>query len=432
MEIKPGDRIRIYKDKQTFEGIVLPKTEYDDKNSIIIKLDNGYNIGIKIDKNTKIEKLGERKELEKFPLKKPEKRPELPSISLISTGGTIASRIDYVTGGVQMAFSPEEILFSVPELESLVSIDSVVPLFNKASEDLIYKNWQRIAEEVYKQIRKKDVHGVVITHGTDTMHFTSAALSFFIRNLNKPVVLTGAQRSSDRGSSDAKMNIICSAIAAGYSNIAEVGIVMHATSEDTYCYFHRGTKVRKMHTSRRDAFKSINTKPIAKIYPENKIEIINKEYEKFDENRKPELDNKFEPDVTLIKVHPNSKPEIIDLLIDNLGIKGIVIEGTGLGHVPTQTDEEKYSWIPHIKNAVDSGIPVVMTSQCLHGRVHPYVYRNLRILTKAGVIWGEDMLPEVAYVKLGWVLAHTRDMEKIKEIMTTNYAREITPRTEFL
>lgn len=432
MEVRPGDKVRINKNGKIFEGIVLPKTEFDEKDVVMIKLDNGYNIGIKMDEKTSIEKLGERKELEKFPLKKPEKNPRLPNISLISTGGTIASRVDYVTGGVRMAFTPEEILFSVPELEHIASIDSVVQLFNKASEDLTYKNWQKISEEVYKQIKKKDVHGVVVTHGTDTMHFTSAALSFFIRNLNKPVVLTGAQRSSDRGSSDAKLNIICATIAAGYSDIAEVGVVMHATTEDTYCYFHRGTKVRKMHTSRRDAFKSINAKPIAKIYPENRIEIIDENYFRFDENRKPKLDNKFEPDIALIKAYPNSKPEIIDLLVENLGIRGIVIEGTGLGHVPTQPDDEKYSWITHIKKAIEDGVPIVITSQCLYGRVHPYVYRNLRILTKAGVIWGEDMLPEVAYVKLGWVLAHEKNMEKIREMMKTNFAHEITARSEFL
>ena len=431
MNFEPGERIRIKKGEQIFEGIVLPKTEFDDKDVVIIKLDNGYNIGIKIDESVEIERIGEKRKLEEFPFKKIEQKEDLPKISLLATGGTIASRVDYVTGGVKMAFSPEEIFFSVPELEKLVSFYDIKLLFNMASEDLWYKEWQIIAKEAFHQLLKKEVKGVVITHGTDTMHFTSAALSFFIQNLNKPIVLTGSQRSSDRGSSDAKMNLICSCILAAYSDIAEIGICMHATSNDNYCFFHRGTKVRKMHTSRRDAFKSINDLPIAKIFPNKKIEIINENYRKRNDN-KPILDEKFEPNIALIKAYPGSKPQIIDILINNFGIKGIVIEGTGLGHVPTETSDKERSWIPYIKKAIDNGIPIVMTSQCLYGRVHGYVYRNLRRLTKAGVIWGEDMLPEVAYVKLGWVLAHTNEMEKIKEMMLKNYAGEITEKSAYI
>jgi glutamyl-tRNA(Gln) amidotransferase subunit D len=257
------------------------------------------------------------------------------------------------------------------------------------------------------------------------MHFTAAALSFMLKNLSKPVVLTGSQRSSDRGSSDAFMNIICSAHAA-LSNIAEVGVCMHATTDDHYCYFIRGTKVRKMHTTRRDAFRSINEMPLAKIYPNGKIDVMNENHKKrSDENVVADI--KFEPRIALLKTYPGSEPEIMDFLVKK-GYKGFVIEGTGLGHVPTFAEK---SWIPYIKKMIKDGIPVVVASQTIYGRINTNVYTNLRILyhdTKA--IPAEDIMPEVAYVKLGFVLGHTKDLEKVRELMLTNMAGEITKRSE--
>jgi glutamyl-tRNA(Gln) amidotransferase subunit D len=425
--IELGDRVRIIKKKLSYEGILMPKTEVGDPNTFVIKLDNGYNIGIKYERGIKIRKLPERRVLEKFPTLPLKYREGLPKVSLLATGGTIASRIDYITGGVRMAFSPQEILFSVPELANIINLKDVKLLSNLASEDLWYKNWQEMAREVAKVINK-GAKGVIITHGTDTMHFTSAALSFMLKNLSRPVVLTGAQRSSDRGSSDASMNLICSAYIAGHSDIAEVGICMHAETNDTFNFFIRGTKVRKMHSTRRDTFRPINDLPIAKIWPNGKIEIINENYRRVSKKR-TKADLKFEPKVALIKSYPGSDPRIIDFYLEK-GFRGLVIEGTGMGHVPTNTPEKERSWIPYIKSAIDSGIPVVITTQTIYGRVHPYVYRNLRILGQTGVIWGEDMLPEVAYVKLGWVLGHTKNMKKIKEIMQTNIAGEITLQTD--
>lgn len=127
------------------------------------------------------------------------------------------------------------------------------------------KHWIKIAHEVAKSLNSGD-SGVVVAHGTDTMGYTAAALSFMLRDLGKPVILVGAQRSSDRPSSDAAMNLICS-VRMSTSDVAEVMVVMHGETGDTYCLAHRGTKVRKMHTSRRDAFRSINDVPIAKVWP---------------------------------------------------------------------------------------------------------------------------------------------------------------------
>jgi len=422
-KIEVGNRIRVIRGKEVFEGLLMPRIELGDKSTLILKLDNGYNIGIKFDKKTKIEKIGRGKKPGKIPsLKLKGKRKE--SISFIATGGTIGTHVDYLTGGVYMCRKPEEILATVPELEEVVSIKRALRPFTLASEDMTPKEWKKLAKIVARELNS-DVKGVIITHGTDTLHFTSAALSFMLRNLNKPVALVGAQRSPDRGSFDGRINLLCGAHFAK-SQIAEVCIIMHSSINDDCCFAIRGTKVRKMHTSRRDAFKPINDLPLAKIWSDGKIEILNENFRERNDS-KVVADTKFEEKVALIKAYPGSNPEIIDWFVKK-GYRGIVIEGTGLGHVPTSTLRKEDSWIPHIKKAIDKGMVIAITSQCLYGRVHPYVYRNLRILSSSGAIFCEDMLPEVAYIKLGWVLGHTKNKEKVKEMMLKNYAGEISER----
>ncbi|MCD6371913.1 MAG: Glu-tRNA(Gln) amidotransferase subunit GatD, partial [Candidatus Aenigmarchaeota archaeon] len=392
-----------------------------------IKLKNGYNIGIKFERGLKIEKVGKGEKIGKIPSISFRENSKLPNISIITTGGTIGTHVDYFTGGVYMCRRPEEIVATTPELLEIVNIKNVLAPFTIASEDMGKEEWIKLAKIVGKELNKKEIEGVIITHGTDTMHFTSAALSFMLQNLNKPVILTGAQRSPDRGSFDGRLNLICSAYSA-ISDIAEVGIVMHANANDDFCYFHRGTKVRKMHTSKRDAFRSINQTPLAKVWPNGRIEILNERYRKRDENRKVKVDAKFEEKVALIKVYPNSDPKILEWFIER-GYKGIVIEGTGLGHVPTLPLRKKNSWIPYIRKAIKNDVVVVVTSQTIYGRTHPYVYRNLRILAKEGVVFGEDMLAEVAYVKLGWLLAHKYSVEKVKELMKKSLVGEISERS---
>ncbi|HDD72516.1 MAG TPA: Glu-tRNA(Gln) amidotransferase GatDE subunit D, partial [Candidatus Aenigmarchaeota archaeon] len=224
--------------------------------------------------------------------------------------------------------------------------------------------------------------------------------------------------------SDAGMNLICSCYAA-ISDIAEVGVCMHGEMSDSFCLFIRGTKVRKMHTSRRDAFRPINDLPLAKVWPSGRIEVVNRNHRKRGDGE-VELDARFEPRIALLKAYPGSEPEIIDFLVSK-GYRGFVIEGTGLGHVPTFAEK---SWIKTIKRHVKDGIPFVVAPQTLYGRINPRVYTNLRILyMDAGAIPGEDMLPETAYVKLGWVLGHTQDMDEVRRLMLTNHAGEITERS---
>ncbi|OGI12489.1 glutamyl-tRNA(Gln) amidotransferase subunit D, partial [Candidatus Micrarchaeota archaeon RBG_16_36_9] len=362
-------------------------------------------------------------ELGKEKLEKLKFDSKKPRVSLISTGGTIVSKVDYKTGGVSALEKPEELLMNIPELKDIVFIESVKTPFSKMSEDFNFKDWQKLAQTIAIELNKSQ--GVIVAHGTDTMHFTSAALSFMLKNLSKPVVLTGSQRSSDRGSSDAFMNIVCSAHTS-ISDIAEIGICMHATVDDHYCYFTRGTKARKMHATRRDAFRSINEIPIAKVWPNGKIDVLNKNYKKRSDE-KVVADIKFEPRVALLKAYPGSEPEILEFLVKK-GYKGFVIEGTGMGHVPTLAEK---SWIPMIKKLIKDGIPVVIAPQTIYGRINTDVYSNLRTLYhEAKAIPGEDMIPETAYVKLGWVLGHTKDLDEIREMMLTNIAGEITERNE--
>jgi len=419
-----GDYVRIIEKENgntsVYEGIVMSPYELSEGETLTLKLDNGYNIGILVDQIVSveiIEKAAPKEELkfeEVFP-----KRPGFPSVAIIGTGGTIASRIDYKTGAVHAAFTAEELAKAVPEIFEVANITPKL-LFNIMSEDMKPEYWIRIAHEVAQMLNNGE-DGVVIAHGTDTMAYTSAALSFMLRDLGKPVILVGSQRSSDRPSSDAAMNLICS-VRMATADFGEVAIVMHGETGDTYCLAHRGTKARKMHTSRRDAFRSINDIPIARIWPTGRIDFLRNDYRR---RRESEVwvDDEMEERVALVKAFPGMNPEIIDFFVDR-GYKGIVIEGTGLGHVPTYL-------IDSIRRATEEGLTVCMTSQCLYGRVNMNVYSTGRRLLKAGVIPCEDMLPETAYVKLMWVLGHTDDPKEVREMMLTNYAGEITPYTRF-
>lgn len=423
--IVPGDAVRVVSNRKEFEGILLPRPEFGDNGALVIKLKNGYNIGLGIGRGSKIEKLERAKESFAFPKVKLEKSEDLPNVTIVSTGGTIESKVDYVTGGVHMLVEPEEMLAQVPEILDIANFKVVSPM-RIASEDMFYKNWQDIARATAKAL--SDSHGVVITHGTDTMHYTSAALSFMLDGLTGPVVMTGAQRSVDRGSSDAFMNLLCSAHLAAKANVAEVGICMHANSSDSYCNFMRGTKVRKLHTTRRDAFRMVNGRPIARVDAHGNIDYIGEKIRRREEGGKLRVLSGYEPRVALLKFYPNSDPDIVDYYISR-GYKGMVIEGTGMGHVAVAPGDEKYSWLGHIKRAVDSGMIVGVTSQCLNGRVNANVYRNLRLISGAGAIYCEDMLPEVALVKLGWLLGNNKRGEAAK-MLNRNIAGEITERTE--
>jgi glutamyl-tRNA(Gln) amidotransferase subunit D len=424
MEFKQGDRVRIEKNGTVYEGRVMPSME----GYITIKMKSGYNAGFSIDKVriTPLENNGEALNGgngEKNRLKKPgvteEKiaRTGLPKISILSTGGTIASKIDYRTGAVTSQFTADDILAAIPELKEIADFKGRV-ISSILSENMDSVSWQNLARAVVEEI-ETGADGVIITHGTDTMMYSAAALSFMIET-PVPIVFVGSQRSADRPSSDNAMNAICAAKIAS-SEIAEIVVVMHGTTSDDFCEIHRGTKVRKMHTSRRDAFRSVNSLPIGTVdYGTGEIKTF------IDYTRRGEKPLKFkpgmEPKCALVKFTPGADPAILDYYISN-GYKGLVIEGTGLGHVSTK-------WIPFIRTAVDAKIPVIITSQCLNGRICDRVYDTGRDMLKAGAIEGEDTLPETALVKLMWVLGQTDDFEKAVSMLRENLSGEISKCTE--
>jgi glutamyl-tRNA(Gln) amidotransferase subunit D len=423
-----GDEIRVSrKAGEALEGVLMPNSDSNGEGIIIIKLKNGYNMGVRFDASLSIKKLAGRRETFAFPKVKIDENRKLPRVTLIATGGTIGSKVDYATGGVYTLTKPEELLYLMPELGGIadIRIDNLMSVW---SEDITFNEWQRLATETAKALNEGS-RGVVIMHGTDTMHYTSAALSFMLHGLNAPVVLTGAQRSSDRGSSDAFMNVACAVRIAAQSDFAGVGICMHADSSDGFCNLMKGTKVRKLHTSRRDAFKPVNSRPLARISAESgAIEYVGDNRKTADANGKVKAVTGFEPKVALVKFHPNADPDIL-AYYSKKGYKGIIIEGTGLGHVAVTSGKEKYPWLDAIREAVESGMVIGMTSQCLNGRVHHNVYTTGRLLAKAGVIYCEDMLPEVALVKLGFLLGNY-DRKKAAELLDKNLAGEITERTE--
>ena len=412
--ISIGDLIKITTKTTEYSGNLLPRYEYSEENYIVIKLSNGYNIGIDAKNITNIQKIMGGEKPKFIPPEKPNVKESLPKIAILGTGGTIASRIDYKTGAVNPAFSAEELYSIIPELSSYANINTEL-ISNIASEQMNPEDWTNIAKKVIEKINEGN-QGIIIGHGTDTMAYTSAALSFALENCPIPVIITGAQRSTDRPSSDASLNMISSVIMASKRVLNGVYLAMHSSIEDNEVSIHSGTRVRKNHTSRRDAFQSIGIDPIA-IVNQDKV-TIGEEYIKNNNQFNPKI--KFEENVSLLKFHPGFNSEIIDKIIE-LDAKGIILEGTGLGHVNSRCNKS-------IKKAIDSGMFVGMTSQCLQGRIKMTVYSAGRDLLNIGVIPLEDMLPETALVKLMWAYGNYENKE-IKNIMLNNIAREYTERS---
>jgi len=400
-----------------FKGIILPRSETADSKHIVLKLRNGYNVGLAVDTIKDIKELGHKEAHYKIPEKKFPYNPGKPSVKLLGTGGTIASRLDYRTGAVIPAFSPGELYSSVPELAEICNLETE-KLYGVFSENMGPEQWIGTALAIGKEI-ERGVDGIVIGHGTDTMHHTAAILSFMVQDSPIPIVMVGSQRSSDRPSSDAAINLINATRSAGIGDIAEVMVCMFGPTSDQYGLLHRGTRVRKMHSSYRSTFRTIGDIPLAMV-DRNRFIHLRKDYKKRRKDRNVKINAVFDDRVAIVYYYPNMKPDIIEALIDN-GYKGIVIAGTGLGHV----NKPLY---PVLKRASKNGVHIYMTVQTLWGYVQMYVYDTGRDLMDLGVIPAANMLPEVAYVKLGWALGQSTDREKVKEIMLTPVAGEITER----
>ena len=410
-KILVGDYVKILADI-TYSGIVMPRYEHSDDKHIVLKLKSGYNIGLEIEKIEKIEK---NPSIEKSIRKneKIEKNENLPNILLLSTGGTIASKIDYRTGAVTPVLTAEELNSSVPELAKIANIDTKV-LFSEYSENIMPEHWLKIAETI-KEHSESNYSGIIIAHGTDTMHYTSSYLSFSLAGFTIPIVLVGSQRSSDRASSDAALNLIGAIKFLTKCKTNGVYIAMHQNENDEAIACHIGTRVRKNHTSKRGAFQTIGNDPA--------FLIVNNEIHK---NMKTGFFtvNQFEPKikinekVALVKYHPGYNPDLLKNIIDS-EYKAIIFEGTGLGHIGK-------NMYPVIKIANEKGIFMGMTSQCIDGRVRMTVYESGRDLLNLGIIPLENMIPEIALVKAMWITGNTEKYDEIKENMLNQIASEFT------
>jgi len=409
-----GDRVRVESAGEVTEGVLLPSSDAD---HLVLKLDSGYNVGIsRADASTEVlesDVYAIDGEAEAEAGGEVEFDEDLPTISLISTGGTIASTVDYRTGAVTAQFDAEDVLRAVPDLAGRANYRGRV-VANILSENMDPAIWRDLADAVYDEI-ESGADGVVVMHGTDTMQFSASALSFML-DTPVPVVFTGSQRSADRPSSDNVMNAVC-AVEAAKSDAAEVMVCMHASESDDRCALHRGTRVRKNHTSRRNAFQTVGAQPLGYVDYDTEEVTYNREVA---ERGGVDLDiaSDLESDVELVKFTPGMDPEFLDLCE---GKSGVVIEGTGLGHVHTDL-------IDRIESLTDDGTTVVMTSQCIEGRVCDRVYDTGRDLLDAGVVEAGDTLPGTAKVKLMWALANVSD-ESTDEAMREPLAGELTERS---
>ncbi len=415
---KIGDTVRVTTGGRETDGVLMPRTTLGDDKHIVLKLKTGYNVGVRVSDDTKVTLLskGAGPSFTRPPA--PTQRGELPQVSIISTGGTIASKVDYRTGAVEPALTAEDLYSVVPELADVANVKTQI-LYSIFSENFTPLHWAEIASTINDRI-SSGARGVVVAQGTDTMGYTAAALSFALQDLPVPVVIVGSQRSSDRPSSDAATNLIGAAKIAAEAPFAEVTVAMHEGTSDDAIAVHRGTKVRKCHTSRRDAFRSVNSTPLARLeLGSGKLTVLVDEFNPRSE-RKPKLKNRFEEKVALIKSHPGLDPRIIDWYVANK-FRGIVLEGTGLGHI-------SHSAYEPIRRAIASGAVVAMTSQCLWGTVDMNVYSTGRDLVEIGVIPMGDILPETALVKLMWVLGHSQTPHEVSKILATNIAHELSER----
>ena len=420
------DEIELTKDNFSLKGIILPRNELADPNFISLKLSTGYNIGFNVAEPLTAKNISHIKGDYRVPSINIELKPNLPFIPILGCGGTIASRLDYQTGGTIPALTPNELFSSFPEIAELARIETRL-LFDIFSENIDFGHYVKILTEIETIINDKKPDGIVLTHGTDTMAFTASALSFAITNPPIPIVLTGSQRSSDRPSSDSFFNLYNSVLYASSPQAkGKIVVIMHEESSDTTCVIHKGTRVRKMHSSRRDTFRTIGERPLGriiggKIFFTDNEENYSKKFE--EKNKKFRISKKFDTRVGLIYHYPGIQPGVIEHYID-AGYKGIVLAGTGLGHVSSNL-------IPTIKKAIERGMIIVMTTQCLHGFTGMMVYENGRQLQKAGVIPISNILPETAYIKLAYLLGNFQKSEEIKELLKQNLKGEIINREQF-
>jgi glutamyl-tRNA(Gln) amidotransferase subunit D len=396
---------------RTWVGTIIPPHELSGDRILSLKLDSGYNVGIRVEEGAKYRVVDPAPRASAPPPPSPRASPAVGRwVALLTTGGTIASRVDYETGGVRPVNEEREILAFYPELEEGGAV-RIVPVFDRLSEDFTPSDWVTLAEKSAEALGA-GADGVVIAHGTDTLGFSAAALSFLLTDLTGPVVLVGAQRSPDRPSSDGPANLAAAVAVARDRRLGEVVVVMHEGLSDTRFAIHRGTWVRKMHSSRRDAFESRNGPPLG-VVENGTVHLLPSARPR--SHGPTRVDGPIDPRGGLLWYYPGFTPDQGEAFVS--GLRGVVLAGTGLGHVGA-------AHLPWIRAARDRGVVVAMTTECLEGRVDPYLYATGRELLGAGVTYLDDLLPETAYAKLLWALGHAADPGKVRELLLADRAGE--------
>ncbi len=408
-------------DGRVWRGLLVPPHEFSGERVIQLKLPSGYNVGLKLTPQDRIDVVGRVRRSRSRPARvegtvpEPDtSRPAEPWVALLTTGGTIASRVDYRTGGVKPVHDEREILSFFPALDAEGPV-RVRTVFERFSEDIGVADWIALAQTVGESF-SGGARGVVIAHGTDTLAFTAAALSFLIENPPGPVVLVGAQRSPDRPSSDGFTNLPAAIRLARSADLGEVVVVMHEGLSDSRFAIHRGTRVRKMHSSRRDAFQSRTSPPLG--FVEGDRIVLGPEA------RRPaaaalKVGTRLDARGGLVYYYPGlTAPKLRGLA---RGQRGLILAGTGLGHIANL----QIRWL---RRAIAKGLVVGMTTQCLAGEVDPYVYSTGRELLRAGVTFLGDLLPETAYVKLLWALGQSEDPARVHELLLQDRVGEFGSR----
>ncbi|MCF7866563.1 Glu-tRNA(Gln) amidotransferase subunit GatD [Candidatus Woesearchaeota archaeon] len=424
MKLEQGNTYKFSMEKEEQIGKYIS----EDKEHIFIKLDSGYNIGIKKNRIQKTD-LQEKKKETKIKKTKYKTNSKLQKITILHTGGTVASKVDYSTGAVIAQFSPEEIIELFPELKQIANIESKL-VGNMQSEMMRFDHYNVLAEEIKKEA-EKGVDGIIITHGTDTLHVTAAALTFSLENLRIPIILVGSQRSSDRPSSDAASNLIAAAKFISQTDYCGVSICMHKNTSDNEFKIIKGIKARKMHTSRRDAFKAINEASIATVNLEKDTIIKHKETSKKDKKQKITI-KKFDPKlkIGIIRPHTNMYAEEYTFYKN---YDGLIIELFGIGHLPTmktdKTNSENEKILEEIQTLCKK-MPVIGTPQTINGRIDMNVYSPGKQLINAGMLGNyHDTPTDTAFIKLAWLLSNY-DKEDVKTLYNENFRGEISERSE--
>ena len=417
------------------EGLALPAAG---PKLITLKLANGYNVSYPESYVESVEILDEVEISEEEAPTPIEQDGNLPLVHLIHTGGTIASKVDYATGAVTARFEPDELLQSVPELRSVARL-RVVKLGNMFSDDIRPRHWNRMLKATEEAFAEGAV-GVVITHGTDTLHLSAAAMGYgWAGNGGRPpgrIVLTGSQRSPDRGSSDAAENLVAAVHWAahgpeptGYRDASVV--VMHSESSDGQCAVLPGIACRKYHSSRRDAFKAINQGPLAWINNDGtgpSIEMA--EHEPADARVEAISPMMFNEDTRIAQfiADPHLDPNLVMLAIKD-GFDAIVLHGTGLGHLPIsdpQDDSPENTKLRlMLEDHCSNGGVVVVVAQTIHGPMNLNVYAKGREQQDMGVIGHGSLCPPgSALVKLHHLLSRGGGQETVASNWTEDLCGE--------